>query len=72
MLEEGILMEVKRRAVMENRALADVIQDALGFYLHEDIELVDAVRACDKFCSHGRSLDRSEIEELLLEDMLTP
>ena len=69
-LEVSILTEVKHRAAREGRALADIIQDALGYYLHEDVEHTDAVRACEKFCSHGSSLDRQQIDEILQEDML--
>ena len=39
-------------------------------YLHEEVARGDALRACDKFCSHGSALDRHEIDELLQEDML--
>ena len=70
-LEEGILTEAKQRAAQEGRPLADILQDALSFYLHEDIEHSDAMRACEKFCSHGSSLDRQQIDELLNEDVLT-
>lgn len=69
-LEAGILTEAKQRAAQESRPLSDIIQDALNYYLHEDIERSDAVRACEKFCSHGSSLDRQQIDELLQEDML--
>jgi hypothetical protein len=72
-LEAGILTEAKQRAVQESRPLSDIIQDALGYYLHEDVERngSDALRACEKFCSYGSSLDRQQIDELLQEDMLT-
>jgi hypothetical protein len=69
-LEAGILTEAKQRAAQESRPLSDIIQAALGYYLHEDIERNDALRACEKFCSHGSSLDRQQIDELLQEDML--
>lgn len=69
-LEAGILTEAKQRAAQESRPLADIIQDALNYYLHEDVERSDAVRACEKFCSHGSFLDRRQIDELLQEDML--
>lgn len=69
-IEEDVLIEAKQRAAQEGRALADVIQDSLTHYLHEDVERSDAVRACEKFCSHGSALDRDEIDELLQEDML--
>lgn len=64
-VEEAVLIEAKQRAAQEGRALADVIQGALIHYLHEDVERSDAVRACEKFCSHGSALDRDEIDELL-------
>ena len=50
--------------------LADLIQDAMTNYLHEDVARGDALRACDKFCSHGSALERHEIDDLLQEDML--
>lgn len=37
-LEADVLVEAKQRAAQEGRALADVIQDALTHYLHEDVE----------------------------------
>ena len=69
-LDAGILTEAKQRAVQESRPLSDIIQGALIYYLHEDVERIDAVRACEKFCSHGSSLDKQQIDELLQEDML--
>ncbi len=69
-LDAGILTEAKQRAVQESRPLSDIIQSALGYYLHEDVERSDALRACEKFCSHGSSLDKQQIDELLQEDML--
>ena len=69
-LDAGILTEAKQRAVQESRPLSDIIQSALGYYLHEDIENSDGLRACEKFCSHGSSLDKQQIDELLQEDML--
>jgi hypothetical protein len=69
-LEVGILVEAKHRAVQEGRALTDIIQDALSYYLHENVERSDTLRACDKFCSHGSSLSRQQIDEILQEDIL--
>ena len=69
-LEAGILTEAKQRAAQESRPLSVIIQDALSYYLHEDIERSDSLRACEKFCSHGSSLDRQQIDEFLQEDML--
>jgi hypothetical protein len=69
-VESDVLVEAKERAAREGRALADVIQDALINYLHEEVARGDALRACDKFCSHGSALGRHEIDELLQEDML--
>ncbi|NLX24426.1 MAG: hypothetical protein GXY61_00480 [Lentisphaerae bacterium] len=69
-MEADVLVEAKERAAREGRALADIIQDALINYLHEEIARGDAVRACDKFCSHGSALPLQEIDEILQEDML--
>ena len=69
-VESDVLVGAKERAAREGRALADIIQDALINYLHEDVTRIDAVRACNRFCSHGSTLGRSEIDELLKEDML--
>ena len=69
-MEVDVLIEAKERAAREGRALADLIQDAMTNYLHEDVARGDALRASDKFCSHGSALDRHEIDELLQEDML--
>lgn len=69
-MEADVLVEAKERAAREGRALADVIQDALINYLHEEIARGDALRACDKFCSHGSALGLQEIDEILQEDML--
>jgi len=69
-IELALLTEAKQRAAQEDRALAEVIQDALGHYLHEVVGRGDAVRACAKFCAHGSSLNRQEIDELLREDVL--
>lgn len=69
-MEADVLVEVKERAAREGRAMADIIQDALINYLHEEVARGDAPRACNKFCSHGSTLGRHEIEELLQEDML--
>ena len=70
-MEADVLTEAKTRAAREGRSLADVIQDALTQYLHEDAYRGDALRACEKFCSHGSTLARAEIEEILQEDLLT-
>ena len=69
-METDVLIEAKERAARERRALADIIQDAMINYLHEEVARGDALRACDKFCSHGSALDRHEIDDLLQEDML--
>lgn len=68
-LEEDVLIEAKQRAAQEGRAMADVIQDAITRYLHEDVEGSDAVRACEKFCSHGSALERTDIDEILQADV---
>lgn len=69
-METDVLMEAKIRAAREGRSLADVIQDALIQYLHDNASRTDASRACEKFCSHRSALARAEIDELLQEDML--
>jgi hypothetical protein len=69
-LDDNVLIESKRRAAQEGRAMADVIQDALTRYLHEDVEGADAIRACEKFCSHGSALERNDIDEILQVDLV--
>lgn len=69
-MESDILVEAKQRAAREGRPLAEIIQNAMISYLHEDISRVDALRAWEKFCSHGSALDRQEIDDLLQEDAL--
>ena len=69
-LEENLLVTAKQRAALEGRALSDLIQDALNDYLQQDPARGDALRASEKFCSHGSLLGREEIEEILQEDML--
>ena len=68
-VEETLLSEAKQRAAREGRALADVIQEALSAYLHDKGDSADAMRACEKFCSHGSALERSDIDELLQADV---
>ena len=70
-LEEEILVKAKERAVRDGRALAEVIEEALERYLHESGSVEEAVRAAEKFCSHGTSLPLQEIDEILREDILT-
>lgn len=70
-IEEEILIEAKQRAAREGRPLAEIFQEALLSYLHGEIAHGDALRACDKFCSHGSSFSIEEIDEILQEDMLT-
>ena len=64
-LDENILIEAKQRATRDNQTLAEFIQTALTTYLHEDIVCDDALRACERFCTHTSSLDIDEIDELL-------
>ena len=63
-LESKILREAKVFAARTDRALADVIQEALARYLTRDAECRDALRAAEKFCSHGTSLSLEEIREI--------
>jgi len=69
-LESAVLVEAKERAARDGKTLAEILQDALINYLSEEIARGDALRACEKFCSHGSALDRHEIDEILQEDML--
>ena len=63
-LESKILREVKVFAARTDKALADVIQEALDRYLTRDDECKDALRVAEKFCSHGTSLSLEEIQEI--------
>lgn len=69
-LEVDVLKDAKVRAARDGRPLADLIQDALIEYLHNDTPTVDALHSCDRFCSHGRTLPLAEVDELLQEDLL--
>ena len=69
-LEVDVLKEAKVRAARDGRPLAGLIQDALIEYLHNDVSTVDALRSCERFCSHGRTLPLAEVDELLQEDSL--
>lgn len=69
-IEKDVFTETKLRAAREGRKLADVVQDALIRYLHENVSHGDALRAVEKFCSHGGTLDLREINVLLQEDIL--
>ena len=70
LLEEEILKKAKARAHRDGRALADIIQDALAGYLQGSTSKEDAMRAAERFCSHGASLRLDEIDEILREDVL--
>jgi len=70
-IEEEILTKAKECAAREGKALADVIQEALDRYLQESGSSKDALRAVEKFCSHGSSLGVDEIDDILREDMLS-
>jgi predicted transcriptional regulator len=65
-LESKILREAKVFAARTDRALADVIQEALDRYLTQDDERKDALRAAEKFCSYGTSLSLEEIDSISL------
>jgi len=69
-LEVDVLKAAKVRAARDGRTLADLIQDALIEYLQNDTSEVDALRSCERFCSHGRTLPLAEVDELLQEDVL--
>jgi hypothetical protein len=70
LLDEEILSKAKKRAQRDGRALADIIQDALNRYLHESGPTEDAVRAAERFCSHGATLRLDDVDEILREDIL--
>lgn len=69
-LEVEVLKAAKIRAARDGRPLADLIQDALVEYLHDDTSGADALRSCERFCSYGRTLPLAEVDELLQEDLL--
>ena len=69
-LEAAILKEAKIHAARDGRALADLFQDALIKYLHDDTFKGDTLRACELFCAHDHTLPLAEVDELLQEDML--
>ncbi len=69
-LEEELLLKAKEHAAREGKALADVIQEALDAWLQGSGSKADALRAAERFCSHGSTLGTGEIDELLREDQL--
>jgi hypothetical protein len=69
-LEVDVLKAAKIRAVRDGRPLADLIQEALAEYLRADTSGADALRSCELFCAHGRTLPLAEVGALLQEDLL--
>jgi predicted transcriptional regulator len=67
-----LLKSVKQRAALEGKALSGLIEDALAGYLDRSPGGDDALRALEKFASHGGLLPREDIEEILREDVLAP
>jgi predicted transcriptional regulator len=64
-LERKILLEAKMFAARTDKALANVIAEALDRYLTRDDKRQETLRAAEKFCSHGTSLSLKEIQEIL-------
>ena len=67
-----LLKSVKQRAALEGKAISGLIEDALSRYLDRDPAADDALRALEKFASHGGFLPREDIEEILREETLAP
>ena len=64
-IEEDIFKEAKQRALREGKNFAEVLQDALVGYLHEEISSGEYLRSCEKFCSHGNVLSTDQINDFL-------
>lgn len=71
-LDEAVLTEAKRRAAFEKRPLSDLFESAIGGYLGRPPGHDEALRALEKFTSHGGLLPLAEVDEILAEDMLLP
>ena len=71
-LDSTVVRDAKYLAVREGRSFADVVQDALAAYVRDETRRGDALRACEKFCSHEGPLTTAEIDRLLAEDILSP
>jgi len=71
-IDDGLLVGAKQRAVLERRTLSGVIEDALSGYLEGGPGREDSLRALAKFTSHGGLLPPGEIDEILDEDTLAP
>jgi predicted transcriptional regulator len=67
-----LLKSVKQRAAFEGKAISALIEDALSRYLDRDPAADDALRALEKFASHGGLLPREDIDEILREETLAP
>ena len=71
-IDDALLAGAKQRAALERRPLAGIIENALNGYLESAPGREDALRALDKFTSHGGLLPPEEVDEILDEDMLAP
>jgi len=71
-IDDGLLAGAKQRAALEQRSLADLIEDALSGYLNRSPGREEALRSLEKFTSHGGMLQSEELAEILEEDDLTP
>lgn len=71
-IDDELLAGVKQRAVLEKRTLSSLIEDALSGYLERSPGGAEALRALAKFTSHGGLLEAGELDEILLEDALSP
>lgn len=73
LIEEDVIRLAKRRAADEQRALSDLIQDALISYLRAgrpDPTTRDA--AYRIFCERPMRISRDQLREILEEDMWEP
>ena len=62
-LEKEIFVKAKHRAIHDGKTLAEVIEEALTYYLNEAPK--ESLRAAEKFCSHRTSLSWEEVEEVV-------
>lgn len=69
-IDDDLLAGAKQRAAREKRALADLIEEALSGYLAHGPGRDEALRALDKFASHGGLLPADEVDEILEDDVL--
>jgi hypothetical protein len=68
-LEEEVIRRAKRRALEENRALSDLIQDALVSYLGGKAPAVrDREVAYRLFCERPMKITRRQLSAIMSED----